>query len=84
MEHTSQPSAQADDDNDLKAAIKASLREANTQSQDIQAPDGCVVKPEGHKYLWGVVEVENKNHCIFCKLHSLLIRTFIKSVAPYL
>ncbi|OLL21792.1 Septin spn4 [Neolecta irregularis DAH-3] len=41
--------------------------------QDVQAPDGRIVK--GRQYLWGVAEVENEEHCDFKKLRSLLIRT---------
>jgi len=42
-------------------------------TEDVQTPDGRVVK--GREYLWGVAEVENENHCDFKKLRSLLIRT---------
>ena len=42
-------------------------------TEDVQTPDGRVVK--GREYLWGVAEVENENHCDFRKLRSLLIRT---------
>jgi len=44
-------------------------------TEDVQTPDGRVVK--GREYLWGVAEVENENHCDFRKLRSLLIRTFM-------
>ncbi|KAF9447092.1 septin [Macrolepiota fuliginosa MF-IS2] len=42
-------------------------------TEDVETPDGRVVK--GREYLWGVAEVENENHCDFKKLRSLLIRT---------
>ncbi|KAG2072529.1 Septin [Suillus decipiens] len=42
-------------------------------TEDVQTPDGRLVK--GREYLWGVAEVENENHCDFRKLRSLLIRT---------
>jgi len=42
-------------------------------TEDVQTPDGRIVK--GREYLWGVAEVENENHCDFKKLRSLLIRT---------
>ncbi|VVT56704.1 uncharacterized protein SAPINGB_P005223 [Magnusiomyces paraingens] len=35
--------------------------------------DGAIVL--GRKYLWGVAEVENDNHCDFLKLRLLLIRS---------
>lgn len=31
----------------------------------------------GRKYPWGLVEVENDNHCDFRKLRSLLLRTYL-------
>jgi cell division control protein 12 len=44
-------------------------------TEDVQTSDGRVVK--GREYLWGVAEVESKNHRDFRKLRSLLIRTFM-------
>lgn len=40
---------------------------------DVETPDGRVVK--GRKYLWGVAEVENDDHCDFRKLRQLLVRS---------
>jgi len=54
----------------LQAAIPFSIIGS---TEDVQTPDGRVVK--GREYLWGVAEVENENHCDFRKLRSLLIRT---------
>lgn len=40
---------------------------------EFEASPGNFVK--GRKYPWGLVEVENENHCDFKKLRSLLLRT---------
>lgn len=42
-------------------------------SEEDYEVDGKMVK--GRKYPWGVVEVENDQHCDFRKLRSLLLRT---------
>ncbi len=41
--------------------------------EDVENAQGKIVK--GRRYLWGVSEVENEQHCDFRKLRSLLIRT---------
>ncbi|RKP14115.1 Septin [Piptocephalis cylindrospora] len=41
--------------------------------RDVRTSDGRVVK--GREYPWGVVEVENEEHCDFILLRDLLIRT---------
>ncbi|KAI9227945.1 MAG: septin [Piptocephalis tieghemiana] len=41
--------------------------------RDVRTKDGRVVK--GREYPWGVVEVENEEHCDFILLRDLLIRT---------
>lgn len=43
-----------------------------SSDKDVQTPDGRSVR--GRKYLWGVAEVENEEHCDFKKLRNLLIR----------
>ncbi|KAK6200248.1 Septin-domain-containing protein [Scheffersomyces amazonensis] len=42
-------------------------------SEDKYEVDGQLIK--GRKYPWGIVEVENDQHCDFKKLRSLLLRT---------
>ncbi|KAN0103946.1 Septin domain containing protein [Russula decolorans] len=73
-----QPPVEADDE--ASAEHARILAEAIPFSiigstEDVQTPDGRVVK--GREYLWGVAEVENENHCDFRKLRQLLIRTFM-------
>lgn len=46
-----------------------------SSDKDVQTADGRTVK--GRKYLWGVAEVENEDHCDFKKLRNLLIRFVI-------
>jgi cell division control protein 12 len=41
--------------------------------RDVELPNGRVGR--GREYLWGVVEVENPEHCDFEKLRKLLIRS---------
>lgn len=41
--------------------------------EEVEVSPGNFVR--GRKYPWGVVEVENENHCDFKKLRSLLLRT---------
>lgn len=41
--------------------------------EEFETSPGTFVR--GRKYPWGVVEVENENHCDFKKLRSLLLRT---------
>ncbi|CAB11495.1 Septin Spn4 [Schizosaccharomyces pombe] len=40
---------------------------------DIRTPDGRVVK--GREYPWGIVEIENEEHCDFKQLRNILIRS---------
>lgn len=42
-------------------------------SEDQYEVDGQMIK--GRKYPWGIVEIENDQHCDFRKLRSLLLRT---------
>lgn len=44
-------------------------------TQEVTTPDGRQVR--GRSYPWGVIEVENENHCDFIKLRQLLIRNFM-------
>ncbi|ORX99589.1 putative cell division control protein CDC3 [Basidiobolus meristosporus CBS 931.73] len=37
----------------------------------------------GRKYPWGVIEVENEDHCDFVKLRQMLIRTHLEELREY-
>ena len=39
----------------------------------VKTPDGRIVR--GRAYPWGVIEVDNENHCDFVKLRQMLIRS---------
>lgn len=40
-------------------------------------------KVRGRKYPWGVIEVDNEEHCDFVKLRSMLIRTHMEELKEY-
>ena len=44
-------------------------------------PDGRQVR--GRAYPWGVVEVDNEEHCDFVKLRQMLIRTYMEELREY-
>ncbi|TIC37040.1 hypothetical protein E3Q08_00068 [Wallemia mellicola] len=47
-------------------------------TQTIQTPDGRNVR--GRSYPWGVVEVDNEEHCDFVKLRQMIIRTHMEEL----
>lgn len=40
-------------------------------------------KVRGRKYPWGVIEVDNEEHCDFIKLRQMLIRTHMEELKEY-
>lgn len=48
---------------------------------EVITPSGQTVR--GRKYPWGVIEVENENHCDFLKLRHMLIRTHMEDLKEY-
>lgn len=48
---------------------------------EIQTQDGRVVR--GRNYPWGVIEVDNEDHCDFIKLRQLLIRNFMEELKEH-
>ncbi|KAI9342065.1 Septin-domain-containing protein [Zopfochytrium polystomum] len=40
-------------------------------------------KVRGRRYPWGVIEVDNENHCDFIKLRQMLIRTHMEELKEY-
>lgn len=57
----------------LKQLIEAMPFSVIGSEEQVEVSPGNFVR--GRKYPWGVVEVENDNHCDFKKLRSLLLRT---------
>ena len=47
----------------------------------ITLPDSRVVR--GRAYPWGVIEIDNEDHCDFVKLRQMLIRTHMEEVKEY-
>ena len=47
----------------------------------VQTPDGRQVR--GRSYPWGVIEVDNEEHCDFVKLRQMLIRTYMEELREY-
>lgn len=51
---------------------------ANTE---VSTPEGRKVR--GRKYPWGVIEVDNEDHCDFVKLRQMLIRTHMEELKEH-
>ena len=49
--------------------------------QVVVAPDGSHVR--GRSYPWGVIEVDNEEHCDFVKLRQMLVRTYMEELREY-
>lgn len=47
----------------------------------VGTPDGRQVR--GRAYPWGVVEVDNEEHCDFVKLRQMLVRTYMEELREY-
>jgi septin 7 len=50
--------------------------------------DRVVVAPGGHyvrgrSYPWGIIEVDNEEHCDFVKLRQMLVRTYMEELREY-
>lgn len=50
-------------------------------NQEIDTPDGRRVR--GRAYPWGVIEVDNEDHCDFVKLRQMLIRTHMEELKEH-
>ena len=49
--------------------------------QVVVTPDGREVR--GRSYPWGVIEVDNEEHCDFVKLRQMLVRTYMEELREY-
>lgn len=49
--------------------------------QEVDTPDGRTVR--GRSYPWGVVEVDNEDHCDFVKLRQMLVRTYMEELREH-
>ncbi|KAB5572467.1 septin [Coniochaeta sp. 2T2.1] len=50
-------------------------------TNEISTPDGRKVR--GRRYPWGVIEVDNEEHCDFVKLRQMLIRTHMEELKEH-
>ena len=50
-------------------------------AQEVETPDGRSVR--GRAYPWGVIEVDNEDHCDFVKLRQMLIRTNMEELREH-
>ncbi|CAI4214871.1 unnamed protein product [Parascedosporium putredinis] len=50
-------------------------------TNEITSPDGRKVR--GRRYPWGVIEVDNEEHCDFVKLRQMLIRTHMEELKEH-
>lgn len=48
---------------------------------EVTSPEGRKVR--GRKYPWGVIEVDNEDHCDFVKLRQMLIRTHMEELKEH-
>ncbi|XP_073421868.1 septin-5-like [Dendrobates tinctorius] len=75
------PECDSDQDEDFKfqdMELKKSIPFAVIGSNTIVEKNGKRVR--GRLYPWGVVEVENEQHCDFVKLRTMLIRTHMQDL----
>ncbi|KAJ6787158.1 hypothetical protein PWT90_09179 [Aphanocladium album] len=50
-------------------------------TNEIKTPDGRAVR--GRQYPWGIIEVDNEEHCDFVKLRQMLIRTHMEELKEH-
>ncbi|PYH88698.1 septin AspB [Aspergillus ellipticus CBS 707.79] len=50
-------------------------------NSEVTAPDGR--KARGRSYPWGIIEVDNEEHCDFVKLRQMLIRTHMEELKEH-
>lgn len=50
-------------------------------TKEVRTADGRVVR--GRSYPWGVIEVDNEQHCDFIKLRQLLIKRFLEELKEH-
>lgn len=50
-------------------------------NQEVRTADGRTVR--GRAYPWGVIEVDNEDHCDFVKLRQMLVRTYMEELREH-
>ncbi|KAI7105045.1 septin-7, partial [Hortaea werneckii] len=66
------------ENNEIMSKVPFAVVGANT---DVQTPEGRKVR--GRRYPWGVIEVDNEEHCDFVKLRQMLIRTHMEELKEH-
>ncbi|KAF2089503.1 Septin B [Saccharata proteae CBS 121410] len=66
------------ENNEIMSKVPFAVVGANT---DVQTADGRKVR--GRRYPWGVIEVDNEEHCDFVKLRQMLIRTHMEELKEH-
>lgn len=51
-------------------------------TKEVETVDGRIVR--GRSYPWGIIEVDNEEHCDFIKLRQLLIRNFLEELKEHI
>lgn len=78
------PSYDLDDDetiaenNEIMSKVPFAVVGANNE---VQSADGRKIR--GRRYPWGVIEVDNEEHCDFVKLRQMLIRTHMEELKEH-
>jgi len=66
------------ENNEIMSKVPFAVVGANTQ---VTTADGRKVR--GRSYPWGVIEVDNEEHCDFVKLRQMLIRTHMEELKEH-
>ncbi|KAL2159950.1 hypothetical protein VTH06DRAFT_2083 [Thermothelomyces fergusii] len=66
------------ENNEIMSKVPFAVVGANTE---VTTPDGRRVR--GRSYPWGVIEVDNEEHCDFVKLRQMLIRTHMEELKEH-
>lgn len=66
------------ENNEIMSKVPFAVVGANTE---VTTPEGRRVR--GRRYPWGVIEVDNEDHCDFVKLRQMLIRTHMEELKEH-
>jgi len=66
------------ENNEILSKVPFAVVGANAE---VQTPEGRLVR--GRRYPWGVIEVDNEDHCDFVKLRQMLIRTHMEELKEH-
>ncbi|WPG97895.1 Hypothetical protein R9X50_00067700 [Acrodontium crateriforme] len=66
------------ENNEIMSKVPFAVVGSNTE---VQTPEGRKVR--GRRYPWGVIEVDNEEHCDFAKLRQMLIRTHMEELKEH-